>query len=131
MKTNAKVQNLKSKVQHALATGKSPEPAGRNACPTSPDGAADDRHRHHPYQRKELVGILEEYGVSVRGFDGLRSDSYEKQIAGRSLGDLETFYGLPLGAGRSYKELAPECPKWGKEAKPRIGRRYKVSRSGF
>ncbi len=64
------------------------------------------------------MGILEEYGVSVHGFDGLRSDAYEKQIAGRSLADLETFYGLLLGAGRSYKELAPECPKWGKEPKP-------------
>jgi hypothetical protein len=63
------------------------------------------------------VEVLERFGISVAGFDRLRSDSYEKQIAGRSLAELDQFYELLLGAGRSYKELTPLCPKWGAEPK--------------
>ncbi len=90
--------------QQKLVTRKSPEPAGRNACPTSKE-------------RRQLISILEGFGLSVASFDGLRSDSYEKQIAGWPLRDLERFYEILLGAGRSYKEMALECPTWGEQKK--------------
>jgi hypothetical protein len=51
---------------------------------------ADDRQQAERYNvtgRRELLDILEEYGVSTYGFDGLRADAYEKDVAGRSLGE--------------------------------------------
>ncbi len=87
-----------------LATRRSPEPAGRNACPTSA-------------KRKRLVAILEEYGVSVVGFDGLRADAYEKDVAGQSLAELERFYGLLLGPARGYEGIISECPRWSEGSK--------------
>ena len=42
-------------------------PARGDSRPTAPDAAAQ-----RPYQRRELVAILEEYGVSVAVFEGLR-----------------------------------------------------------
>jgi hypothetical protein len=68
--------------------------------------------------RAELVEVLERYGVSVAGFDRLRSDSYEKQMAGRSLAELEQFYEVLLGPVRGYVEMMAACPKWGKDNKP-------------
>ncbi len=81
------------------ATGKSPEPAGRNACPTSTP-------------RKRLIEILENYGLLVTGFDGLRSDAYEKQVAAESPEKLERVYEALLDPALGFKEVRERCPVW-------------------
>jgi hypothetical protein len=68
--------------------------------------------------RVELVEVLERFGISVAGFDRLRSDSYEKQIAGRSLAELEQLYEVLVAPCSGYREMALLCPKWGKDHKP-------------
>ncbi len=68
-------------------------------------------------RRRQLVAILEEYGVSVHGFDGLRSDAYEKQIAARSLTELEGFYRTLMEASGSYEEKQKLCPVWNRGGK--------------
>ncbi len=104
MKTQIEKRNSKSgkRKQNPVA------PARGDSRPTIPDGAA-----RHPYQRKELVAILEEYGVSVHGFDGLRRDSYEKHLAGRSLVELEGFYGTLFTSCEVYGKIQKQCPAWG------------------
>ena len=69
-------------------------------------------------ERRKLVAILNEFGVSVAGFNALRADSYEKHLAARSLADLEAFYSVLLGSCRGYREMALECPTWGEDNKP-------------
>ncbi len=64
------------------------------------------------------MALLEGYGVSVAGFDGLRSDAYEKHIAARSLEELETVYSALLRPGAGYEKAQAECPGWGKGNKP-------------
>ncbi len=65
------------------------------------------------------MAILEQYGISVAGFDGLRSDSYEKHIAQRSLDELERLYEVLFGGpARGYAEIISECPTWGENNKP-------------
>ena len=59
------------------------------------------------------MAILEEYGVSVHGFDGLRGDSYEKHLAGRSLEELEGFYGTLFTSSEVYEKIQQRCPVWG------------------
>ncbi len=88
-----------ARLSEKLATGKSPEPAGRNACSTSEE-------------RQRLVAILEAYSVSVVGFDALRCDAYEKDVAGQSLAELERFYGLLFGPARGFEEIISQCPRW-------------------
>ncbi len=64
------------------------------------------------------MGVLREFGLSLAGFDGLRADAYEKQVAKRSVKELETFYGALLRPGAGYLEIQRECPGWGKDNKP-------------
>ncbi len=85
--------------QPEQATGKSPEPVGRNTCPTS------DR-------RERLVAILENFGLSVAGFDALRSDAYEKQVAAESPEKLEQVYEALLDPALGFKEMRERCPVW-------------------
>ena len=70
-----------------------------------------------PTTRARLVAILEEYGVSVHGFDGLRSDAYEKHVASRSLEELEGLYRTLLAPSGSYEEKQKLCPVWKKGGK--------------
>ena len=65
-----------------------------------------------PTSGRELVAILEEFGVSVAAFEGLRSDSYEKHLAGRSLAELETFYDTLLNTTEHCESIRQKCPKW-------------------
>ncbi len=55
--------------------------------------------------------------MSVHGFDGLRSDTYEKQIAARSLTELEGFYRTLMEASGSYEEKQKLCPVWNRGGK--------------
>jgi hypothetical protein len=64
--------------------------------------------------RDELVAVLEECGVSVAGFDGLRCDSYEKHLAKRSLAELESAYLTLLKPGEASAELQKKFPRWSK-----------------
>ncbi len=66
--------------------------------------------------REELVAVLEECGVSVKGFDGLRSDSYEKHLAGRSLVELEAFYRRLVYPSIGYGKIRQQCLPWGPES---------------
>jgi hypothetical protein len=66
--------------------------------------------------RTELVAVLEECGVSVKGFDGLRSDSYEKHLAGRSLVELEAFYRRLVYPSIGYGKIRKQCLPWGSES---------------
>ena len=108
-------------VNNELATGKSPEPAGKNACPTSDAGAqptvrpADDRpqaERYNVADRRKLVGMFEDYGLSVAGFDGLRCDAYEKQVAAVSVSDLEKVYEALLDPALGFAAARERCPVW-------------------
>ena len=63
--------------------------------------------------RARLLAILEEYGVSVHGFDGLRADAYEKHLAGRSLAELEAFYGRLWNLTEGCEEIQQQCLPWG------------------
>ena len=81
---------------------------------------ADDRQRAERYNvadRRRLVDILEDYGVAVAGFDGLRSDAYEKHVASRSLAELETVYRALLRPSAAYEEIQKACPPWHKGEK--------------
>ena len=108
-------------MKNEQATGKSPEPAGRNACPTSDAVAqptvrpANDRPRAERYNvadRKELVVLFEDYGLLVAGFEGLRSDAYEKRVAAESPAKLEQIYEALLDPGLGFKEVRERCPVW-------------------
>jgi hypothetical protein len=104
--------NAGAKGQKAMVTAKYAKHANKrrheldrqDACPTT--------------ERRKLVNILREFGVSVAGFNGLRADSYEKHLAGRSLADLRRFYEILVESCRGYREMAPECPTWGEDNKP-------------
>jgi hypothetical protein len=63
--------------------------------------------------RAELVAVLEECEVSVKGFDGLRSDAYEKHLAGRSLVELEAFYRRLVYPSVGYGKIRQQCLPWG------------------
>src|SRR3984885_9210091 len=63
--------------------------------------------------RAELVTVLEECGVLVSGFDGLRCDSYEKHLAGRSLVELAAFYHRLLNPSEGYAKVRKGCLPWG------------------
>ena len=52
--------------------------------------------------------------MSVSGFDALRSDTYEKHIAARSLTELEGLYRTLLAPSGSYEEKQKLCPVWRK-----------------
>jgi hypothetical protein len=108
---------------HKQATGKSPEPAGRNACPTLVDDveqlrgrslqtATRERGRGGLAERSELVAMLDNYGLAVAGFDSLRKDAYEKQVAAVSLEDLERVYEALLDPALGFKEVRERCPVW-------------------
>jgi hypothetical protein len=75
-RTSAKAESEKRE----LATGKSPEPAGRNACPTS----AEPRRL---------------------AFDSLGRDSYGKHTAKWSLAGLEIPCTTLLRPGESYEKI--------------------------
>ncbi len=55
--------------------------------------------------------------MSVHGFDGLRSDTYEKQIAARSLTELAGFYRTLMEASGSYEKKQKLCPVWNRGGK--------------
>ena len=88
-----------------------------NARPAGAKTVRPEAERYNVTDRRRLISILEEYGVSVPGFDGLRSDSYEKQIAGRSLTELEGLYRTLLAPSGSYEEKQKLCPVWKKGGK--------------
>ncbi len=67
--------------------------------------------------RTELVEVLERYGVSVAGFDGLRSDSYEKHIASRSLAELAMVYSGLFRTSGPVEEVQAKLPRWSPEHK--------------
>jgi len=48
----------------------------------------------------------------VAGFDGLRSDAYEKQVAAGSVDDLERVYEALLDPALGFKEMRERCPAW-------------------
>ncbi len=64
-------------------------------------------------ERTELVAVLEGCGVSVAGFDALRSDSYEKHLSRRNLAELEAFYRRLMNPGEGYGRIRQECLAWG------------------
>ncbi len=63
-------------------------------------------------RRSELVTIFENYGLLVAGFDALRSDAYEKQLAASSLEGLERVYEALLDPALGFKEVRERCPVW-------------------
>jgi len=67
--------------------------------------------------REELIEVLERYGVSVAGFDGLRSDSYEKHIASRSVAELAMIYSGLFRTSGPVEEVQAKLPRWGPEHK--------------
>lgn len=62
-------------------------------------------------QRAELLALLERYDYSPATFDGLRSDCYEKAIAGHSLDALDSVYSLLL-SGKPVEQLLADFPTW-------------------
>ena len=70
-----------------------------------------------PHSRRALVAILDQFNISTASFDGLRSDSYEKHIAARSLEELAGLYRTLLEPGGSYEEKRQKCPPWSKGGK--------------
>ena len=70
-----------------------------------------------PTPRGALVAILDQFNISTASFDRLRSDSYEKHIAARSLDELEGFYRTLMEPYGSYEEKQKLCPVWNKGGK--------------
>jgi len=70
-----------------------------------------------PPSRHALVAILDQFNISTASFDRLRSDSYEKHIAARSLAELEGLYRTLLAPSGSYEEKQKLCPVWNKGGK--------------
>ena len=64
-------------------------------------------------ERAKLVTLLEKHNVSIGSFDSLRSDSYEKHIASRSLAELDSVYYTLLQTGSGYEEKRADFPRWG------------------
>jgi hypothetical protein len=62
--------------------------------------------------RQALVAILEDYGLSVAGFDALRKDAYEKQVAAESLEGLERVYEALLDPALGFAAARERCPVW-------------------
>ncbi len=56
--------------------------------------------------------MLENYGLLVAGFDALRSDAYEKQLAASSLEGLERVYEALLDPALGFAEVREKCPVW-------------------
>ena len=63
-------------------------------------------------RRSELVTIFENYGLLVAGFDALRSDAYEKQIAAESPDRLEQVYEALLDPALGFAQARERCPVW-------------------
>jgi hypothetical protein len=63
-------------------------------------------------RRNHLVEILENYGLSVAGFDALRKDAYEKQVAAESPEKLEQVYEALLDPALGFAEARERCPVW-------------------
>jgi hypothetical protein len=74
-------------------------------------------HLQSPPSRPALVAILDQFNISTASFDRLRSDSYEKHIAARSLAELEGLYRTLLAPSGSYEEKQKLCPVWNKGGK--------------
>jgi hypothetical protein len=62
--------------------------------------------------RQALVEILEDYGLSVAGFDALRKDAYEKQVAAESPAELGQIYEALLDPGLGFAAARERCPVW-------------------
>jgi hypothetical protein len=62
--------------------------------------------------RQALVALLEDYGLSVAGFDALRRDAYEKQVAAESLEGLERVYEALLDPALGFAKARERCPLW-------------------
>src|SRR5580693_7678218 len=65
-----------------------------------------------PTSREDLLTLLERFGLCPAAFDALRSDTYEKHLAARSLDELERFYTTLLNPALSYAKMQPLCPRW-------------------
>jgi hypothetical protein len=61
--------------------------------------------------------VLERFHISRAAFEELRSDSYEKHIARRSLDELEAFYTALLNTGEHYVAIQKVCPRWDDDEK--------------
>src|SRR5271169_6905613 len=106
------------KTQTPTSPPRAPKSETRDPFPNSPrikhlESSIQNRCRSSA-DRPALVAILEEFGVSVAGFDALRSDTYEKHIATRSLTELEGLYRTLLAPSGSYEEKQKLCPVWKK-----------------
>ncbi len=64
-----------------------------------------------------LAAVLERFHISRAAFEELRSDSYEKHIARRSVDELEAFYTALLNTGEHYGEIQKVCPRWDDDEK--------------
>ena len=62
--------------------------------------------------RAKLVEMFEDYGLRVAGFDGLRSDAYEKQVAAVAVDDLERVYEALLDPALGFAAARERCPVW-------------------
>ena len=65
-----------------------------------------------PDRRDHLEEILEDYGLSAAGFDALRKDAYEKQMAAESLEGLERVYEALLDPALGFAKARERCPVW-------------------
>lgn len=62
--------------------------------------------------RKKLAALLEEYGGSLESFQKLRSDAYEKALAGQSLERLEHLYCELFRPGQTLEQTVKTAPPW-------------------
>ena len=65
-----------------------------------------------PISREDLLTLLERFSLCPAAFDALRSDTFEKHVAARSLEELERFYTTLLNPALSYAKIQPLCPRW-------------------
>ena len=96
-----KSTTIKSETQNEEQDASVIRPAREDARPTALNS-----------RRSELVAMLEYFGLSVAGFDGLRSDAYEKQLAAASLEGLERVYEALLDPALGFAEVRERCPVW-------------------
>ena len=82
----------------------------KNKNPQSKNAGTDSEH-------VKLLALLDKFNISVASFDSLRSDSYEKHIAKRSLAELDSVYATLLQPGSGYEEKRASFPRWGDGSK--------------
>lgn len=70
-----------------------------------------------PDKIASLNEIVRSYGGDPDGFWKQQSQSYESQLARRSLSELARFYSLLFTPGITYAEIRKDCPKWPKSSK--------------